>query len=70
MNFKIYKNKGKYYIYNVYGKCVACCPDKKTAKLRKESLEKDFVFEPANDNSILNSSIAKATRVLLGKEKE
>ena len=89
MNFKIYKKKNKYYIYNVYGKCMASCTNEKVANYIKELLEKDTVVSkgdieiiekqhelndipecrPANNNSRLNSALARKTRELLGKDR-
>lgn len=94
MNHKVYKNKDKYDIYNVYGKYICTCTNETTANELAKVLDagievsqddidifnraselnsiKEPVREryrlPANDNSILNSPIAKATRKILGKE--
>lgn len=77
MNHKVYKNKNKYDIYNVYGKLdagIELSQDDIDIINRASELNaiKEPVREryrlPANDNSILNSPIAKATRKILGKE--
>lgn len=67
MHYKVYKEEGKYVIYDVYGKKVAICSNEKAKNQVLQLLENDFT--PANDNSILNTPIAKATREILGKEK-
>lgn len=67
MHYKVYKEEGKYVIYDVYGKNVAICSNEKAKNQVLQLLENDFT--PANDNSILNTSIAKTTREILGKEK-
>lgn len=97
MNHKVYKNKDKYDIYNVYGKYICTCTNEITANELAKVLDagievsqddidiinraselnsikepvRDRSYKnllPANDNSILNSPIAKATRKILGKE--
>ena len=94
MKHKVYKNKDKYDIYNVYGKYVCTCTNETTANELAKVLDagievsqddidiinraselnaiKEPVREryrlPANDNSILNSPLARATREYFGKE--
>lgn len=63
MEFKIYEVNGKFEIYKATGELVGSCYSKKTAEQTVELLKK----QPANDNSILNSKLAKATREILGR---
>lgn len=71
--YKVYKNKDKYEIIDMYGKTIVSCTNEKTANddidilERMNELNSMDEHRPANDNSILNSRIAKTTRELLGK---
>ena len=69
VKFTILKNKeNKIEIYGPDGNLSARCLTEKTANELVEILQKDYKFEePVNDNSVLQSPIAKMTRDLLGK---
>ena len=59
----------KFEIRDMLGVIIATCTNQKAAKDVKALLQKDKDSEPVNDNSILNTPIAKATREILGKGK-
>ncbi len=85
--YKVYKNKDKFDIINVYGKKIVSCTNENTANEVAKLLDNDIPVteddieiinraselneikerRPANDNSLLNSRIARTTRELLGK---
>ncbi len=66
--YRYYKNENKFDIYEVTGRYIVSCTNETTAKQLVYMMNNEKGV-PANDNSILNTLLAKATRKLLGKDK-